>query len=99
VLFMLMSIGCDYVSELRSPMGLLFIPQVVYEYGDERRNDIDREIRRTRKNSPSAILSTTNPTCIEPVANPGRRGERPMTNGLSYGTDKEGAYLRHELRP
>jgi hypothetical protein len=31
-----------YVSELRPPTGLVFIPLVIYEYGEPRRNDIDR---------------------------------------------------------
>jgi hypothetical protein len=34
----------------------------------------------------SATLSTTNPTWIDPGANPGLRGERPATNRLSHGT-------------
>jgi hypothetical protein len=34
---------------------------------------------------PSAALSTTNPTCW-PYANQGRRGGKPATNRLSYGT-------------
>jgi hypothetical protein len=34
---------------------------------------------------PSAALSITNPTCC-PDANPGRRGGKPATNRLSYGT-------------
>jgi hypothetical protein len=38
------------------------------------------------ENLPSATLSTTNPTGIEPGANPGLRGERPATNRLSHGT-------------
>jgi hypothetical protein len=39
-----------------------------------------RENRRTRgKTCPSATLSTTNPTWIDPGANPGLRGERPAT--------------------
>jgi hypothetical protein len=36
------SIGCDYVSELRPPTGLLFMPWMLYEYGETRWNDIDR---------------------------------------------------------
>jgi hypothetical protein len=45
------------------------------------------ENRRTRrKTCPSATLSTTNPTWIDPGANPGLRGERPATNDLSHGT-------------
>jgi hypothetical protein len=38
------------------------------------------------ENLPSATLATTNPTCIDPGANPGLRGERPATNRLSHGT-------------
>jgi hypothetical protein len=36
----------------------------------------------SEKTCPSATLSTTNPTWI----NPGLRGERPATNRLSHGT-------------
>jgi hypothetical protein len=35
------------------------------------------------ENLPSAALSTTNPTWIDPGANPALRGERPATNRLS----------------
>jgi hypothetical protein len=38
-----MSMERDYVSELRPPTGLLFSPQVIYEYGQPRWNDADRE--------------------------------------------------------
>jgi hypothetical protein len=38
-----------------------------------------------RENLPSAALSNTNPTCC-PDANLGRRGGKPATNPLSYGT-------------
>jgi hypothetical protein len=45
------------------------------------------ENRRTRRKTyPSTTLSTTNPTWIDPCANPGLRGERPSTNDLSYDT-------------
>jgi hypothetical protein len=45
------------------------------------------ETRRTRrKTCPNAALSTTNPTWIDPGANPGLRGERPATDDLSHGT-------------
>jgi hypothetical protein len=39
----------------------------------------------SEKTCPNASLSTTNPTCC-PEANPGRRGGKPATNRLSYGT-------------
>jgi hypothetical protein len=42
VMMMMMSMGWDYVSELRPPTGLLFVPQVIYEYGEPRWNEIDR---------------------------------------------------------
>jgi hypothetical protein len=43
--------------------------------------------RRTRrKTCHSATLSTTNPTWIDPGANPSLRGERPATNRLRHGT-------------
>jgi hypothetical protein len=40
---MIMSMGWDDVSELRQPLGLLYIPQVIYEYGEPWWNDIDRD--------------------------------------------------------
>jgi hypothetical protein len=41
--------------------------------------------RKTRrKTCPSATFFTTNPTWIDPGANPGLRGERPATNRLSH---------------
>jgi hypothetical protein len=36
-----MSVGLDYVSELQPPAGMLFISQVLYEYGEIWRNDTD----------------------------------------------------------
>jgi hypothetical protein len=48
------------------------------------------ENRRTRrKTCPSATLSTTKPTWIDPGANPGLRVERPATNDLSHDTAKQ----------
>ena len=45
------------------------------------------ENRKTREKScPSATLSKTNPTWTDPGSNPGIRGERSATNGLSIGT-------------
>jgi hypothetical protein len=45
------------------------------------------------ENLPSATLSTTNPTWIDPGANPGLRDERPVTNRLSHGTACTQNYL------
>jgi hypothetical protein len=41
------------------------------------------------KTCPSATLSTTNPTSIDPGLNPGWRGGKPATNRLSYGAAYE----------
>jgi hypothetical protein len=40
---MMMSMGCDYISDMQAPMGLLFIPQVIYEHGEPWWNHIERE--------------------------------------------------------
>jgi hypothetical protein len=40
----------------------------------------------SEKTRPSATLSTTNPTWPDLGSNPGRRGGKPATNRLSYGT-------------
>jgi hypothetical protein len=54
--------------------------------------------RRTRrKTCPSATLSATNPTWIDPGANPGLRGERPATNDLSHGTVHSSYLLQMSL--
>jgi hypothetical protein len=48
-----MLVGRDYVSELRPPTGLLFIPQMIYESGEQRWNDIDSgKPRRSERNLP-----------------------------------------------
>jgi hypothetical protein len=39
---MMISMGRDNVSELRSPPGLLSVPQVIYELVDSWWNDVDR---------------------------------------------------------
>jgi hypothetical protein len=49
--------------------------------------ELTGENRSTRgQTCPSATFSTTNPTWTNPGSNPGLRGERPVTNRLSYGT-------------
>jgi hypothetical protein len=58
-----------------------------YKFRERRWSDIlIGENRSTRRKIwPSATLSTTNPTWIDPGANPGLRGERPSTNDLRHG--------------
>jgi hypothetical protein len=90
VLFM--SMGPDDVSELRPPTQLLFIPQVIYEYGQPRWNDTGKGNRRTpRKTCLSATFSTINPT-----PNAGLRGERLVSNRLSHDTASIGACLLYD---
>jgi hypothetical protein len=48
-------------------------------------NDRQGKPKYSEKTCPSAALSTTNPKCC-PDANPGRRGGKPASNRLSYGT-------------
>jgi hypothetical protein len=43
------------------------------------------ELKYSEKTCPSAALSTTNPR-YSPDAKPGRRGGKPATNRLRYGT-------------
>jgi hypothetical protein len=55
-----MSMGWDYVSELWPPVGLLFILQMIYEYGEPWWNDIGSVNPKSQKETcPSAILSTS----------------------------------------
>jgi hypothetical protein len=55
--------------------------------GEQRWNDINRsKPKNSEKACPSATLSTTNHTWIDPGANPRLSGERPDTNDQSHGT-------------
>jgi hypothetical protein len=53
-------------------------------------NDWQGKLKYSEKTCPSGALSTTNTTCC-PDGNPGRRGGKPATNRLSYGTVSVGA--------
>jgi hypothetical protein len=55
------------------------------DYGRNWWNDWQGKQKYSKKTCPNAALSTTNPTCC-PDANPDRRGGKPVTNRLSYGT-------------
>jgi hypothetical protein len=66
--------------------GLLYQPQMIGEGDCGGGMKIGRGNRSTRiKTCPSATLSTTNPTWLDPGSKPGRRGGKPATNRLSYG--------------
>jgi hypothetical protein len=42
MMMMKISMGLEYVSELRPPLGLLLIPQVIYKHGEPWWKEIDR---------------------------------------------------------
>jgi hypothetical protein len=56
--------------------GLLYQPQMIGDghCGDIGGTEIGRGNRSARRNP------ATNPTCLDPVLNPGRRGGKPATN-------------------
>jgi hypothetical protein len=58
----------DQVSE---PTGLLFIPQMIHEYGAKVEWYCQGKPNNSDKTCPSAILSTINPTWTSQSANPG----------------------------
>jgi hypothetical protein len=49
----------------------------------------------SEKTCRSATLSTTNSTSPDPGSNPGRRGGKPATNVLSYGSAQTFMLLGH----
>jgi hypothetical protein len=55
--------------------------------------DWQRKPKYSEKTCPSATLSITNPTWLDPGLNPGRRGGKPATNRLSNGAASIGHML------
>jgi hypothetical protein len=89
-------VGLDWVHLVCRPQtGLLYQPQKINDDDDD---DDDEEceqlvewelagkLKYSEKTCPSATLSTTNPTWADLGLNLGRRGWKPATNSLSYGT-------------
>jgi hypothetical protein len=86
-MLLFVSMGRDYVSELRPPTGILFAFQVIYEYGELLRNSIDRgNAKNWGKTCPRATSSITNVIWTDPGANPGLCGDGPATKRLSHDT-------------
>jgi hypothetical protein len=82
LLLLFMSMEWDNVSEMQLPTGLLFIPQVIYEYGEPWWNDTDRgKPKNSEKTCPSATLSTTYPHMDWPGHEP-----RPLVRGQQLTT-------------
>jgi hypothetical protein len=66
-------------------MSLLFIPQVIYEYGEPRWNDINGKTKELGGKTSSHCHFVDHKSHIDPGTNPSFHGERPATNCLSHG--------------
>jgi hypothetical protein len=60
--------------------------------------DWQGKLKYSEKTCPSATLSTTNPTWLDPGLNPDRRGGKPATNRLSYGAASTKSKLCYDRR-
>jgi hypothetical protein len=76
-------------SALRPPIGLLCQPGVIVMMEKLVEWWLTGETEVLGENCPSAALSITNPHMLCRDANPGRRGGKPETNRLRYGTATE----------
>jgi hypothetical protein len=94
-IFLFMSMGWDYVTELRLPTGLFLITQVIDTWVWSTSGVMLKGGNRIHRRNicPSATLPITNATWTASGENPGLRGEnpglrgeRPATNRLSHGT-------------
>jgi hypothetical protein len=84
MLFMLM--GLKNVSKLLLRTGLLFISQVISEYGELRWNYNDRGTSKNWDTCRNVILSITNATWTDTGVNSGFSDKKLATNRLSHGT-------------
>jgi hypothetical protein len=81
-------VGWDWVHLVRRPLtGLLYQPRTIDEecwaVGNE---NWQGKPKYSEKTCPSFTLPITNPTWLDVGSNTGRRGGKPATNRLSYGT-------------
>jgi hypothetical protein len=74
--------GVTLISEMWPPMGLLFIPPMIYKHGEPCWNDTDS--RAQRKTCKCATLSTINPTWTAPGMNLGHHSEKLAINHISF---------------
>jgi hypothetical protein len=85
VLLFFISIRRVYISELRSPTGLFFIPQVMHAYG-EWWNDSDRGTPKSSGGSLFQWHFAHHKSHQDSDANPGLRSETSVANRLGHGT-------------
>jgi hypothetical protein len=77
----------SWVHSSRRPLiGLLYLPRVIMMMENFVERRLAGKPKYSEKTRPSVTLSTTDPTWPDPGSNPGRRGGKPATNCLSYGT-------------
>jgi hypothetical protein len=62
----------------------LFNPQIIYEHGEPRWNDVDRETEELRENLSQCHFVHHKTHMHYEVANQDLRDERPATNRLSH---------------
>jgi hypothetical protein len=62
-------------------------------WSSRRNENYQGKLKYSEKTCHSATLSTTNPTWPDLGSNLGRRGEKPATNLLSYGTARNVNYI------
>jgi hypothetical protein len=62
MMMMMMSMGSEHVSELRQRTGLLSTPQVIYEHGNPRWNDVDWGNFPTRPREHSLTVLSAEPS-------------------------------------
>jgi hypothetical protein len=83
----------ETMSDLRPPKGILFVPQMagLYEYGEPRRNDTDKEKPKNSEKSPVPVplCPSQIPYGLTQVRTRYLLGERPATNRMSRGTGSQ----------
>jgi hypothetical protein len=68
----------------RSLIGLLYRSRMIRVWSSRWNENWQGKLKYSEKTCPGATLSTINPTWPDLGSNPGRRGGKPATNGLSY---------------
>jgi hypothetical protein len=84
----------ETVSEMRPSTGLMFIPQIIYEYGEIRWKGIDRgKPKNSERNLSQCHFVHDKSNMDWPGCQLGPHCERPATNRLSHGKAKSDGCL------
>jgi hypothetical protein len=85
--FLFRVVGCDWVHLGRQPQtDLLYQPDDGWVWAIWWNDNWQGKPKYSAETRPPAILSPTNPKWLDLESNSGRRGGKPATNCLSYGT-------------